>query len=173
MKPSIRTISLTMLALATLVWLGTATVTQAHYFLGHSSVDGCEIRWKDYTSYDNERVWAQTKWEALMEDGCVDLKPDTAATISDLKWEDWDGIENMWAGYYLWTPLGQDTIYLNDWWMKEFGECKREFVAMQELGHAHGLDHSFDNNNVMNYTTIDLCYLGPHDIQDYEELWGD
>lgn len=174
MKPSIKAISLTLFALAVLVWVGTAAATQAH-FLSYNAVDDCEIRYDDYTTYDTERVWAQNKWEARQnEHDCVDIEPDTAITASDLKWENWDGHQNMWAGYYFWSPTGRDTIYLNEWWMDHFGSgsCKAKFVAMQELGHAHGLNHSY-SGNVMNPTVLNQCTLGTHDKADYEEKWGD
>ncbi|MCY4435979.1 MAG: hypothetical protein OXE05_01435 [Chloroflexi bacterium] len=52
---------------AALVAVGMVLLTMpllAHYFLGHSAVDdgpdGREIRWLDYTQYDDARQWRLT-----------------------------------------------------------------------------------------------------------------
>ena len=48
---------------------------------------------------------------------------------------------------------------------------QRPSTAMHVLGHAHGFDHGPDNN-VMYGVSKDICTLGSHDRQDYDDLWG-
>lgn len=141
--------------------------------LGHDSVDGCEIRWEDETSWDTERQAAQSAWEALRGDSCVDLKADAWDTVADLEWKDANRSDVTWAGLYEWE-LNADDIHLNSFYLQSYGSCMRRNVAMHELGHAHGIDHSSNSNNgnVMNSYAISVCSLKPHDIADYESLWG-
>lgn len=148
-----------------------AGIVEAH-FLGYDSVDDCEIRWDDHTKYDTERIAAQNAWEALSgDDDCVDLEPDTWLTIEDLEWFDVNRPDLAWPGLYVPQP-GSDNVNLNTPHMDTYSSCSRKFVTMHELGHAHGLAHSF-GDNVMNGEEATDCTLGPHDISDYEELWDE
>ena len=156
------------------VWL-TASVVSAHS-LGYSSVDGCEIRWQDYTKYDTERVIAQDAWEAIKgSDNCVDLEPDAWNTVADLQYYDVNYPMKPWLGRWK-ARLGTaevDPLQFNVPRMDAVSDqCKRTGVAIHEVGHAHGLDEAYLFDSVMNSWVSDICELRDHDISDYEELWG-
>jgi hypothetical protein len=165
-----------LLALATagaLALAATPTGTAQAHDLGFDSVDGCQIRWEDETTYDTERQAAQSAWEALRGDACVDLLPDAWDTVADLEWKNANRSDVAWAGSYEWE-VGADDIHINTFYMQGYDACTRKNVAMHELGHAHGIDHSSNSwtGNVMNQFAIPVCALKPHDISDYESLWG-
>ena len=102
----------------------------------------------------------------------MDLEPDNANTITDLKWQDWTGEDPGWTGLYKNRGvIRADSIYLSVYHFNLMSGCKREKTAMHELGHAHGFDHGPDNN-VMYGVSKDICTLGSHDRQDYDDLWG-
>lgn len=162
-------VGLVLVAAVTVLWL-TAVRAQAH-FLGFDSVDGCEIRWEESTQYDTERVAAQNAWEALKgSDNCVNIEPDVWWTITDLEWFDANRSDVTWAGLYEYEA-GADDIHLNIYYMAGYSDCQRKFVTMHELGHAHGLDHSF-SPNIMYGVVQSYCTLGSHDQTDYAALWG-
>lgn len=155
-----------------LLFVLTAGIVEAH-FLGYDSVDDCEIRWKENTKYDIQRVAATEAWEDLKgDDNCVDLEPDTWNTYADLEWKDVNYYFELWAGLYQ-NEAGTDDILLNIHFMDQYDGCTRKSVAMHELGHAHGLNESFAPNVMTESPTEFPCTLGPHDISDYEELWGE
>lgn len=141
---------------------------QAHD-LGHDAVDGCEIRNEDETSYDVERSTATIAWESLSGGSCVQILGDTWDAVADLEWKDAYRSDVGWAGLYEYEP-GADDIHLNGYYLNTYDQCKRNNVAMHELGHAHGIGHS--PGTVMNSFAIGICTLTPHDIADYESLWG-
>ena len=77
-----------------------------------------------------------------------------------------------WTGLYKNRGvIRADSIYLSVYHFNLMSGCKREKTAMHELGHAHGFDHGPDNN-VMYGVSKDICTLGSHDRQDYDDLWG-
>lgn len=150
-----------------------ATGPAGAHFISHDSVDGCEIRWEDETRYDTERQWAQARWEALKgSDNCVDLAPDAWNTSADLEWKDAYRSDVSWAGLYQ-AEFGADDIHLNRYYMEKswYTDCMRKWVAMHELGHAHGLGHSY-SGQIMNAYVQNVCTLQSHDIADYRKLWG-
>ena len=159
-------------------FVGLAAPVGAHT-LGHDSVDGCEIRDEDETSYDAERTYARNAWEARKNltvtgaskvDNCVDIEPDSWDVVADLEWKTANRSDVSWAGLYQWEP-GADDIHLNAYYMNQYSSCRRQNVAMHELGHAHGLGHSFVGQ-VMNSYAQSICTLQSHDRSDYHALWG-
>ena len=184
---------LAVLGAAFVLSLAAVGPAQAH-FLGYDSVDDCEIRWEDETSYDTERIHAQEQWEALKNydfiwsnvptetspdysytlrwdpDDCVDLAPDSFWTNADLEWKDANRSDVSWFGLYE-NEFGADDIHLNKYYLDTFTSCERKKVATHELGHAHGLGHSY-SGNVMKQGKFCQSSLGPHDKYDYDVLWG-
>ena len=55
--------------------------------------------------------------------------------------------------------------------MDDFSDCKKEFVAAHEWGHAQRLAHS-SSGNIMYASVLNQCTLGDHDKKDYREHWG-
>jgi hypothetical protein len=155
------------LALLGVVLAGTASA----HFLPYDSVDDCEVRWEDETKYDSERLAASSAWESLKGDDCVDLLPDAWDTIADLEWQDVNRSDVSWAGLTRQGDFITGEIHLNDFYMQSYDSCRRTNVAMHELGHIHGLDHSF-SGQVMYEFVSPVCTLQSHDITDYQTLWG-
>jgi hypothetical protein len=158
--------------------LGATAPAQAH-FSGYDSVDDCEIRDEDGTSFDAERIYARDAWEALKNtmltgyynwDNCVNIASDTWRTWSDLDWKDANRSDVSWAGLYENEP-GADDIHLNRYYMQYYNDCTRKNVAMHELGHAHGLAHSFSGQVMYKYVSS-VCTLQYEDKSDYHALWG-
>ena len=117
------TLSVRQVAFAFLVLLVVAVMAAPSvgaHFSGNDAVDDCEIRYKDYTDYDVERQAAEAGWEGINgADNCVSLERDTAFTAADLKFEDVDWSSVTWAGLYVYTPIGVDSIYFNDHYMED------------------------------------------------------
>jgi len=67
--------------------------------------------------------------------------------------------------------LDGNRLALNDFHMASHNSCVRKNVAIHEQGQAIGLAHSYGNNIMKSGST--QCVLGSHDIDDYEELWGE
>lgn len=141
------------------------------HFLGHSAVDGREIRYGDSTQYDDARNWAINQWNAL---GKVNIAPDDAWSFEDLTWKDtnqcyvtWDGQYTHYAGN-TWT----DVIELNVCYFKNYGDFTKRAVATHEQGHALGLAHSI-LGQVLWSPVQDSNVNTPqaHDRQDYFALW--
>jgi hypothetical protein len=173
-----RVAGLVLALLVAAMSFGVSAPAFAH-FIDYDSVDDCEIRWEDETDYDTPRQWAQARWEARKnrdvynnwkEDDCVDLAPDAWFTNADLEWKDVTRSDVTWVGQYQ-NEFGADDILLNKYYMRDFGDCKRKSVAMHELGHAHGLGHSYPGQ-IMNSYVQNICYLQSHDLADYHALWG-
>jgi hypothetical protein len=163
------TMPIFLVAAVAILWLAGGTA-QAHT-LGFSSVDGCEIRWQESTQYDTERVAAEDGWEALKGgDNCVDILPDTIFTVNDLEWFDIDDEDVAVEQFHYYSGTGvADEIYLNDFYMVSLSACGKKSVAMHEMGHAHGLAHTFDPE-VMTEDSYP-CVIGTHDTSDYNSLW--
>jgi hypothetical protein len=155
---------------------------QAH-FISVDSVDGCEIRDEDETRWDTERSHARNTWEArknltvtgaAKNDGCVDIAPDAWYTNADLEWKTANRSDVTWAGLYQ-NEVSADDIHLNSYWLNQMDSCQRKQVALHELGHAHGLGHSYAGQVMQPYYDLErpgVCTLQSHDRSDYHALWG-
>ncbi len=147
----------------------------AHYFLGYSAVDvgdnGREIRWLDYTQYDDARSWAIDQWHAQ---GKVAILPQAAGHIVDLEWRDYNDCgPDAYIAYYQYYPYGIDKVYMNTCKMNSKTSAQKRSVAVHEQGHALGLAHNPSNDQIMYEFPASIAYTTPqaHDLQDYHELW--
>lgn len=140
-------------------------LAQAH-FLGYSAVDNGEIRWGGSTQYASEWEDAVATWKAL---GKVKIEPDQPSSIEDLTLIDVDLPQAPYYGQYQHLPLA-DALRVNTALLKDKTSKERQFTLVHELGHALGLEHSFENN-VMEAKLKNQIHLGPHDKEDYEELY--
>ena len=59
--------------------------------------------------------------------------------------------------------------YQHIYYMLDLDSCEKKSVVRHEMGHAHGLAHSY-NPNVMT-TASYPCVTGSHDSTDYNVLW--
>jgi predicted Zn-dependent protease len=152
--------------------LSVPLLTPSHasaHTLGYDSVDGDEIAYEDSTKYDDARVWAINRWDAL---GKVDIYADTAWSNSDIDFIDTYVPWASWAGLYEYETFDDtDEIYFNTYFMDGYNTTRRRHVALHELGHALGLAHSF-GGQVMQPTVGSIQYLQNHDKSDYNTLWG-
>lgn len=139
----------------------------AAHFSGLSSVDGKEIRWVDYTSYDDSRNWSVDQWNAL---GKVNIAADVWYTAADLKWEDINDPDALFAAQWRHYAYFIDRIQFNSPHMNNLSTSEKRMVASHELGHALGLDHSYAGQ-LMEDTVSSITTPQSHDRDDYYELW--
>lgn len=139
---------------------------------GHNSVDAREIRWGGSSKYSSCRDAAIASWNAL---GSVNIAPDDIWHVEDLTFTDAYSPGAYEAGQYIWTPIGSDEIYINNFYLDSYLEDYRRNVFGHELGHALGIgDHdsaSYRNNLLMYYVVSFISEPEPHDIDDYYALW--
>lgn len=163
-----------LLAVPALIFFG-ATEASAHYFLGDDAVDGNEIRYEDYTQWNDALSNAIAGWENL--NGGVSIALDGATTITDLEVRDYNDSGDGRCGYY--APRGgADLISLNGRYFNGYSTTNRRACMLHEWGHAHGLAHNPDNNEAMDDCPVSTCpggtaYISPqtHDRSDYYYLW--
>lgn len=162
-----------LMTVASLFVVGSGTAS-AHFFLGHDSVDGNEIRYEDYTRWNDALSVAIAGWENLS--GGVSIAPDSATTITDLQIGDYDSGDGR-CGYYG-DRGGADIINLNRRYFDSYSATNRSACMLHEWGHAHGLAHNTSNNEAMDDCPVSTCtggtaYTSPqsHDRSDYYYLW--
>ena len=169
MKTMRRYIFAWLLAITVVVSAGTG-VAAAHY-LSEDSVDGREIRYEDYTQWDDSRSWGEARWEAL-PDG-VTIAPDSFSTVADLEIRDYsanDGRCGYWDG-----RTGADLMALNNSYYSGASTTNRRACTLHEWGHAHRLAHSY-STQAMDPCPVSACgsvytYPQSHDISDYNGIW--
>lgn len=142
-------------------------ITAYAHFLGYSSVDEREIRWGGSTKYTAAQSHSITTWNAL---GKVNIAPDTIYTYEDVTYGDINRSDVTWSGLYTCWGALTDNIDFNDYYMSNYTDDEKKHVALHELGHALGLDHSY-SPNVMVSGRYSITTLGSHDTEDYYSLW--
>lgn len=159
------------LAAICLITVG-APFASAHFLSTHS-VDAGEIRYGDSTQYDDSRIWAINRYND-MPDG-VNVAPDDAWHYEDLTFSDYSANDG-WCGYWQ-ASAGADDLKLNSNYYSGASQTDRRACTLHELGHAHGLDHSY-SDQVMDSCPVSSCYSGgvynylqSHDQADYNTLW--
>ena len=164
-----------ILGLAALVMSLFAITAMAAHFLGISSVDGREIKYEDFTSFDDARSWAVSQWNAL---GKVSIAPDDAFSINDMEWTDVNRCDVSWDGRWISYSFADDVIELNACYLNGYTTFNRRTVATHELGHALGIgDHTlsdFGSSAIIMYhcsTCSGVNTPQTHDRNDYNTLW--
>lgn len=141
------------------------------HFNEWDSVDDGEIRYEDYTQWDDSRTWAISHWNAL---NSIDILADSASTIADLEIRDYSASDGLCGVASART--GADLVKLNSSYYGGATVNQRRACTGHEFGHTLGLEHSYVTQ------LMDSCpvcsnpsaYTWPqsHDIQDYRILWG-
>lgn len=142
------------------------------HFLGYDSVDNGEIRYEDYTQWNDALNHNIAAWENLS--GGVSIAPDSAFTNADLEVRDYRNDDGR-CGYYT-TRSGADLINLNLRFFDGYSTTNRRACMTHEWGHAHGLAHSY-TSQVMDSCPVSTCNSTVpttpqfHDREDYYYLW--
>jgi len=166
MKPNMRFGMGALLAVMLLVSMVFVPTASAH-FLGYSAVDDMEIRYGGSTKYTTAQSNSFIKWNDLGE---VNIAPDTIWTFEDLTYKDYSDSDDLIFGYYQYWPFGADFLRFNEYFCDMITSDEQKYVALHELGHALGLDHSY-SPNVMDDEVVSRTELGSHDEEDYYTLY--
>lgn len=153
--------------LGALFLLLTSVPALAH-FQGYSAVDAMEIRWGGSTQYTTARDHSISTWNAL---GKVNIAPDTIWTYEDITYSDVNRSDVTWCGVYVYYGVGSDDIQFNIYYFTTMNDDQDKFCALQEMGHALGLAHSFNGNVMYGDVNTGQPYLGTHDKEDYSTLY--
>ena len=163
---------------AQLVLLLSVGAASAHYLIPDSVNDeSSEIRWEDYTRYDDARTFAISQWHQL---GGVPILKDSAGTPTDLVFRDFRDCGTGTVGY--WEPkTGPDAINFNSCYMGKLGTQDQRASATHELGHALRFAHPsgtkeserWRKSSIMYYCSSCVPFNRPqaHDKADYRGIW--
>ena len=124
-------------------------------------------------------------WEAVANVDFVEV-PQSASTEFLLGWDAIDGVSNT-VGEAFWQSTSSDGINFSisraeirfdtaENWSTDPNHVGNQtnffVVAVHEIGHALGLDHVNDPNQIMFPQLTDQITLGPGDIQGIQTLYG-
>lgn len=136
-----------------------------------TSVDDGEIRYEDYTQWNDSLTWAKDRWNEV---GVIDVLPDSAGTITDLEIRDYSSSSDQLCGSAA-QRGGADLISLNNYNYANYSTGQRRACTTHEFGHTLKLDHSY-TTQVMDPCPVcsPSVYTTPqaHDKSDYHSVWG-
>ncbi|MCY7287032.1 MAG: hypothetical protein LH624_01955 [Cryobacterium sp.] len=149
----------------------TAPPAYAH-FNASNSVDSGEIRYENYTQWNDSLYWARDRWNYV---GRINIAADTASTIADLEVRDYRASDDR-CGYATTGRLGADLVALNSSFYDGYNTDRRRACTLHEFGHTLGLGHSYESQ-AMDPNPVSAnpnYYVSPqgHDQADYHALWG-
>ncbi len=163
---------------AQLVLLLSVGAASAHYLIPDSVNDESgEIRWKEYTRYDDARNYGISQWHRL---GRVPIVRDSANTPTDVVFRDFRDCGSGTVGY--WQPnAGADFINFNTCYMNKVSTLSKRASATHEVGHALRLAHPsgsrkserWRKRSIMYYCSTCVPFSAPrtHDKNDYRGIW--
>ncbi|WP_326681682.1 hypothetical protein [Streptomyces sp. NBC_01237] len=144
---------------------------------GVSAVDDGEIRWTENTRYDGPRKHALKAWQ--FSGATIELRPDSAATVNDLEFRDYDGGRGDRAPVAQYVrdsgTAATDHIRFNRDKMDGRSLEFQNSAAAHELGHALGLCHKPDRVLSLMWTDIaSPPIITPQavDKANYRRLWS-
>ncbi len=150
----------------------------AHFLIPDSvNDDSGEIRWVEYTRYDDARTFGIGQWNRL---GGVPILRDSAATPMDLVFRDYSDCGTGTVGY--WEPKdGPDAVNFNVCYMRKLSVLSQRASATHEIGHALRLAHpsgtqrseTWRKRSIMYYCSSCVPFNAPqdHDKADYHAIW--
>ena len=164
--------------MAQLALLLSAGAASDHFLIPDSVNDQSgEIRWEEYTRYDDARTFGINQWDRL---GGVPFRRDTAGTLTDLVFRDYRDCGTGTVGY--WVPRdGADLVNFNSCYMGKLSGSGQRASATHEIGHALRLAHPsgseqserWRKRSIMYYCSSCVPFSRPqtHDKADYREIW--
>lgn len=147
-------------------------VPEWHCYFGHclsnsNSIDDNQIRVTGTTAYASEMTYAMDTWNDL---GVINI----FASDSDPTLEVFDMGDDSkdWAAVYFNNGPSVDFIEINA--SKSMSSNAWKHALIHELGHALGLDHSYEGNIMFwkEDSSHPITELQSQDIADYHFLWG-
>lgn len=159
-------------------WIGKLVTDLPHYVITDSAAiqpAACILPYTASTTYTAELNNAINTWNALPR---IDIVAATSSSIWNLEINDEYRPDQVWRGLtshgYVIVALpdqATSTILLNSYLLNGNSSNYIEKTIAHELGHALGLNHSF-NGNIMYALAAPQTALGSQDELDYDYQWS-